>query len=110
MISPGSRYEIADRLFTLCHVYDKYSIVVLEGDVPNTTIKTVSRNTTYMPLLQPALPQTVEYYAKETEGMQFLSYKFMGDSRQWHEIAGVNPEIWYPLDMLPGDYIRIPTS
>jgi prophage DNA circulation protein len=41
--------------------------------------------------------------------MPLLAYKFMEDSTRWWEIAEVNPQLWYPLDMSAGSYIKIPS-
>jgi hypothetical protein len=41
--------------------------------------------------------------------MPFLAFKFMEDSTQWWRIAEVNTPVWYPLDLPPGSYIRIPS-
>jgi hypothetical protein len=89
-----------------------------------------NRETTYLVTTLP-LPPTppAEYYAKDHENLPFLGFKFFEDSRVWWRIAEVNPNIWYPLDILkwvevrdpqhpkakpvyetrPGTYLRIPS-
>lgn len=37
-----------------------------------------------------------------------IAAEFIGSSRDWHEIADVNPERLYWGDLAPGDVIRIP--
>ena len=109
MISAGSRYEKAERLFTVAHTYSQWGFPVLEGDNPNLKIKVMSRETSYLLDANPtAQPPTQEYYAKDTENIQFLGYKFLGDPGRWWEIANANPKVWYPLDLEMGDYIVIP--
>ena len=61
---------------------------------------------TTLPL--PPVPPA-EYYAKDTENLPFLAFKFVEDSTQWWRIAEVNPSIWYPLDMGQGAYLRVPS-
>lgn len=110
MIPAGSRYEQADHQFTLAHSYNEWGYPVLEGDSINPKVKLVSRETLFLLRTAPESPAPLqEYYAKETEGFQFLAYKFMADARRWWELCEVNPGVWYPLDLKPGDYLRIPS-
>lgn len=109
MIPPGSRYEFSERAFSEAHSYNEYGYPFLEGESPNLKIKVISRETLYTPL-PPSFPYipTLSYYVKADESPQWLAYKFLGDSKRWHEIADRNRNIWYPLDMTQGDYIGIP--
>ena len=116
MISPGSRYEQAERLFTQSHTYNQYGYPYLEGTAPNLKIQTVNREAAYMPV-----PMTAEggmaadaglldYYVKDGESVQFLAYKFLGDPKRWHEISLANFRVWYPLDLSMGTYIGVPVT
>lgn len=109
-IPAGSRYEEAEQHFVVQHFYDKYGRPLLEEESGTMRFVLSSVNATYLLNTLPAPPPPpAEYYAKEDEHMPLLGYKFMGDSTRWWEIAEVNPNIWYPLDLLPGDYIRVPS-
>ena len=104
-----SRYQEADRYQTEAHLYDSRGRVLVE--------KTAS---TYVPLSSPrevlALyhtlplppPPPTEYYAKEWEDFQFLAWKFLQKPTMWWELAEMNPDVWYPLDMKPGQLLRVP--
>ena len=52
---------------------------------------------------------SLDYYVKDGEYFQFLAYKFLGDAQRWHEIADLNPQVWYPLDIAHGHLLRVPT-
>jgi hypothetical protein len=113
MIPAGSRYEQAEQDFASCHVYNQYGYPYLEGTAPNLKIKTVNQNATYLMLPLPTTPigaPAVNYFVKQDEGMQWLGYKFLGDATRWWEIADINMQIWYPLDMAMGDYIALPVQ
>ena len=117
MIAPGSRYEESDQQFTDKHLYDKYGYPMLENrdNVPRFLLQ--SQNTTYLLITLPLPPPPpVEYVVKGeepgkgwAEHFPFLAFKFMDDSTRWWEIAEVNPQVWYPLDLTAGDFLRIPT-
>ena len=109
MIPVGSRYEAAQRVFVAAHVYNEFGYPLLEGDNPNLKIRIANREAAFIPPgSEPAPPdRTMEYYVKDTEDFSYLAYKFMADSTKWHELASINPEIWYPLDAAMGDYIRV---
>lgn len=38
-----------------------------------------------------------------------LSYKIYRDADRWWVLADANPQVFYPLDVIPGVQIRIPT-
>lgn len=111
MIPQGSRYEQAEVGFARTHVYDQFENPVFENTTPPMLrYHLVSRNCTYLVTTLPLPPQPpAEYYSKQDEHMPFQAFKFMEDSTSWWRIAEVNPGIWYPLDMLPGTYMRIPS-
>ena len=71
--------------------------------------KTNTRDTLYLTVNMPRTPP-LEYYAREGENMPWMAYKYLRDPKRWWEVAAANPHIWYPLDMVPGDYIRMPMS
>jgi len=111
MITPGSRYEDAEHVFTQAHLYNEFGIPYLVDDAANYKIEVVSRETTFLVTAlasAPVPPQ--EYYAKDTEGMQWLGYKHLRDPAAWTQIADANPQIWYPLDLPTGSYLKIPTQ
>ena len=110
MIPPGSRYETAEHYFTSCHTYNEWGFPLLQGEVgmESLQVKTHTRDTLYLFVVMPRTPP-LEYYAKEMENMTWQAYKYLKDSKRWWEVAAANPEIWYPLDMQPGDYMRMPT-
>ena len=55
-------------------------------------------------------PPPGEYYSKDTEDMQFLAFKFMKDASRWWELAEMNPEVWYPLDMPMATRLHVPVT
>ena len=111
MITPGSRYEDADTTWVTSHIYDVYENPRLEDVLPPTLrFDLVNREATYRVTTLPLPPPPpAEYYVKDSEHMPFLAFKFLEDSRQWWRIAEANNPVWYPLDLPPGSYIRVPT-
>jgi len=111
VITPGSRYEDAEHVFTQAHVYNRYGNPYLQDDAPNLKIVIVNRETLYrVATLVDEPVQSQEYYVKDGETMQFLAFKFLADPKRWHEIAENNPSLWYPLDLSMGDFIRVPPA
>ena len=111
MIPPGSRYEDAEKTFTQAHTYSQFGFPYLEGTAPNLKIGVQSRETLYLVAVQPdpgLLQSQQEYFVKDGEDIQWLSYKFLRDPNVWWQFAEANPQIWYPLDLAMGDYIHIP--
>ena len=109
-VLPGSRYEEAERHNVVQHFYDVYGHPLLEDQDGNLRFVHESVQALYLLNTLPMPPPPpAEYYAKEDEHFPFLAYKFMDDSTRWWEIAEVNPKIWYPLDLMMGDYIRVPS-
>ena len=86
---------------------------LLEGEEGRTSlhVQYVIRDTLYLVSTEPdgrASAAAFEYYLKEGEGMQFLAFKFFDDPKRWHELATLNPHVYYPLDFQTGDVIRVP--
>jgi len=112
MIPAGSRYEEAERQFTQAHLYNEWGYPLLEGENPNIKVSVANRETLFrVSTLSRGIPEPpLEYYAKESEHMPWLAYKFMGDSRRWSELADANPAVWHPLDLKPGNFIKVPVT
>jgi hypothetical protein len=110
-ITPGSRYEESDRAWVSCHIYDVYENVRLEETTPpSLRFEVRNREATYRVTTLPLPPPPpAEYFVKQNEHMPLLAFKFLEDSTQWWRIAEVNVPVWYPLDLPPGSYIRIPS-
>ena len=109
-IQPGSRYEDADHVFVAQHFYDIYGHpLLIDQDGAIRFIRSNAEATYRLNTLpQPPAPP-VEYFARDSEHFPFIAFKFMNDSTRWWEVAAVNPRIWYPLDLLPGDYLNVPS-
>jgi hypothetical protein len=113
MIPPGSRYEVADRQATLSHSYSTRGFPLLSGDAGKTSLHTRTdlREALYRVTTEPdVLGATVTYYVKESENLPYLGFKILDDPNQWHVLAEMNPHIWYPLDIQPGDFLRLPVT
>lgn len=37
-----------------------------------------------------------------------IAHQAFGDASRWWEIADLNPQIKFPLDLTPGDVLRVP--
>lgn len=113
MIPPGSRYEAAEHHSAATHMYSDRGLPLLEGEVgmSNLQVRVQVRETLYLMTTAPDVSgATSVYYAKETESMQFLGFKFLGDPNRWHEVADLNPQVWYPLDLKAGQIMRAPMA
>src|SRR5215510_6462727 len=99
MIPPGSRYQAAEKHFVRAHMYSEWGFPLVDSEANGAlSVRQVTRQTTYLlTTLHDALPPPMEYYAKMTENMQFLAYKFLDDPKRWPEIADANEKVWYPL-------------
>jgi hypothetical protein len=54
------------------------------------------------------VPYTVAL-VKETDSQPVYAYQTYRDANRWWTIADVNPQVFYPLDLIPGESMRIPT-
>lgn len=113
MISPGSRYQAAEHGFAKAHVYNDRGYPLLEGEQGKTSlhVRAVYRDTLYLVTTEVdgrAAGGATEYHIKEGEQLQFLAFKFFDDPKRWHELATLNPHVYYPLDFQMGDVIRVP--
>ena len=113
MIAPGSRYQMAEHGFAKAHVYNERGYPLLDGEEGRTSlrVRTVIRDTLYLVNTEAearASAAAFEYYVKDGEGMQFLAFKFFDDPKRWHELATLNAHVYYPLDFVTGDVIRVP--
>lgn len=113
MIPPGSRYEVAERQATLSHSYSTRGYPLLTGDVGKTSLhfRADLRQALYRLTTAPdAAGDVVGYYAKEAENFPFLGHKVLDDPNRWHVLAELNPHVWYPLDIMPGEFLRVPVA
>jgi len=110
MIPAGSRYEQADKAFTESHIYNEWGYPYLEGEAPNLKIKVDRREATYLRGPEGNQNPVLSYYVKQDESIQWLGYKFTGDASRWWELAAINGQVWYPLDLAMGDYIMVPVQ
>jgi len=108
-IQAGSRYEQADHIFVEQHFYDVYGHpLMIDQDGSFRFVRSSAEATYLLNTLPIPPPPPNEYFAKDAEHFPFLAFKFTDDSTRWWEIAEANPSVWYPLDLAPGDYLRIP--
>lgn len=109
MIPAGSRYEEGERIWTEAFLYDAHQNPQYDGD-PSLKRRNVHRREAvvlFRTLPLPERPQG-EYFAKDLEDMPLLAFKFLEDASQWWQLAEVNTQVWYPLDLKLGDSLRIP--
>jgi hypothetical protein len=109
MITPESRYQDSAKTFATAHVYDQYGRLYLNGDDPVPAPRTVTHETLYR-LTTPSIPEVspLEYLVKEGESMNFCAWKLLGAHSNWWRLADANPNIWYPLDVVPGTKLKVP--
>lgn len=113
MITAGSRYEASEHNFVLSHLYSKRGFPLVQGEEGLTSLKvsTALREALYRMQTEPdPAGETTNYYAKEFESFQFLGHKILSDPRRWWELADLNPQVWYPLDLKPGDVLTVPLA
>jgi nucleoid-associated protein YgaU len=48
------------------------------------------------------------YRVKSGDRIDTIAHQAFGDANRWWEIADLNPQIKFPLDLVPGDVLRIP--
>jgi hypothetical protein len=113
MVASGSRYEQAERHAAVSHSYSERGYPLLQGEISRTSlqIRTDLRQALYLLRTEvDPLGETVSYYAKELENFPFLGHKILDDPKRWHELADMNPHVWHPLDLMPGEFLRIPVT
>lgn len=49
------------------------------------------------------------YTVREGDSLETISRGVLGTARRYWEIADINPQIKFPLDLTPGAVIRIPS-
>jgi len=49
-----------------------------------------------------------QYYVSPGDTFESIAAKIYGDAGQYWRIADLNPQIKFPLDLEPGDIIRVP--
>jgi hypothetical protein len=75
-------------------------------------VNTKSRGNKQTVYLNPVVLLSVPYTAvliHETDSQQQFAYKVYRDASRWWNIADVNPQVFYPLDMIPGASLRVPS-
>ncbi len=107
MITNDSRYMDAAHEIAVTHTYDDLSRVEYNSD--NTSVfNDVSRDTTYLLTTGFSISPPKQYMVKETDNIQFLSYKSQRDPTRWWVLANANPQIRHPFDLSMGDMIHLP--
>ena len=48
------------------------------------------------------------YRVKAGDRIDTIAHQAFGDPNRWWEIADLNPQIKFPLDLVPGDVLRVP--
>lgn len=48
------------------------------------------------------------YTVRQNETLESIAYRHFGDSRRYWEIADINPQVLFPLDIEAGTVIRLP--
>lgn len=115
MIAPGSRYQAAEHGYTRAHSYNEHGYPLLDGEQGRTSLRlhNTIRDTLFLVTTEVEGRRSTgafDYHVKEGEGLQFLAFKFFDDPKRWHELATLNPQVYYPLDFKMGDWMRVPTS
>lgn len=57
----------------------------------------------------PPGPPDYRHVVTGAEDMEYLSWRFYGDSETWWRIADANPVV-FPLDLRPGEHLAVPTT
>lgn len=59
---------------------------------------------------QPLEPSSfLMHTVREGDSLETISRRVLGTARRYWEIADLNPQIKFPLDLTPGAVIRIPS-
>jgi nucleoid-associated protein YgaU len=51
---------------------------------------------------------SISYVVKAGDTFESLAYKFYDDADRWYVLADANPDVFWPLDLIPGRRISIP--
>ena len=80
-------------------------------DVFNAPTPTGPRATVAIRRYAPPPAAVVDYQHRVTgvETVEYLSWRFYGNSEQWWRIADANP-VRFPLDLRPGSALAVPTT
>ena len=106
-ISPESRYQEADRQLVGCHTYSAERAT--DQDTVTKKSAVATREATYLLTVLPfPEPPETQYMVKDTDDIQTLASQYLNDPRKWWEIADINPQIRYPLDLQMADVIYLP--
>jgi hypothetical protein len=46
---------------------------------------------------------------REGDDIAWFAYRAYGDESRWWHLADANPQIFYPLDFIPGQSMRVPS-
>lgn len=66
--------------------------------------------TVYGPVLPQVSSTYTNYLLKPGDRFDTLAYTYLGDPTLWWQIANMNPEVFYPDQLTPGTWIRIPAA
>ncbi|MHA2429061.1 MAG: hypothetical protein ACXADB_13660 [Candidatus Hermodarchaeia archaeon] len=91
-IFKGSRYRFS-------------SIIQVDDSDGNTNGVYVLRSTTE-DVPDGSIPHQVS--AKDT--FESLAFKKYSDANKWYVVADVNPQVFFPLDLTPGEVIYLPPN
>jgi nucleoid-associated protein YgaU len=59
---------------------------------------------------RPALPtRYVTYTVRDGDTVESIAARQLGDPLRYWEISDINPQFKFPMDISPGDVIRLPT-
>lgn len=56
----------------------------------------------------PTSRQYTLYTSRQGDTLESIAFKHLGDSRRYWEIADINPQILFPLDIDAGTVVRLP--
>ena len=74
-------------------------------------VKTTSRGNKQTVYLNTMIVMTAAYSAvisREDDNMMLYANRTFGDPYRWWQLADVNPPVFYPLDIIPGQQLRLP--
>lgn len=76
---------------------------MLDRHSPNHTTYVFRRNQTYGDVT------FFNYTVADSDRLDALALRFLGDETRWWEIMDYNPEIQDPLHLVPGTVLRMPS-